>query len=281
MKPKPVIKWSGSKRSQAEEIVSHFPDKIRYYYEPFCGGCSVARTLMESGKNVQTYILSDANPHLINALNEIKWNYEKVVPYYTMMWEALAKIPNIRDKEEFYLKLRDKFNDGQDPWDFIVLNRLCYNGLIRYNSKGEFNTSYHFNRDGIRPDKFQEILEDWHRMFNIKDVHFVCADYKTFNFTYPSDGQFIYMDPPYANTKGMYNSTFSKEEFFDFLRTIKGSYAFSYNGKSGNKDQTVDIPEELYTEHYYIKSGNSSFKRLKSDKGAVVYESLYLKEWKN
>lgn len=285
MKPKPVIKWSGSKRSQASEIISHFPDKIDTYYEPFCGGCSVAFIIMYNqliGKTpvVHNFVLSDTNRSLVQILNAVKTSPQLMASYYTMMWDALKKIEDIDGKKEFYNKLRDKYNEGKDPYDFMVLNRLCYNGMIRYNSKGEFNSPFHINRDGIRPDKFKEIVNLWHEVFNSYGTHLtiVCQDYTEIK---PTANDFVYMDPPYANTKGMYNSTFSDEEFFDFLRPIKCSYAFSYNGKSGNKDQTVNIPEELYTEHYYIKSGNSSFKRLKSDKSAVVYESLYLKKWMN
>jgi DNA adenine methylase len=53
----------------------------------------------------------------------------------------------------------------------------------------------------------------------------------------------------------------------------------SYDGKSGNEDNTFDVPTDLYTKHVYIKSGNSSFKRIKqSDNKAMVFESLYLKK---
>lgn len=272
-KTQPVIKWSGSKRHQAEEIIKFFPDEIDCYYEPFCGGCSVARALMESRKKVNTYFLSDFNSHLINALNAIKDDYRKVSAYYSMMWNALKKIEDMTSKQEFYLKLREKFNDGHDPLDFIVLNRLCYNGLIRYNSKGEFNTSYHMNRDGIKPDAYEKILEEWHELFTENDVQFACIDYREIDF----GNGFVYMDPPYANTHGMYDNGFSQEEFFKFLERLPIPYAFSYDGKSGGNDMTENVPKQLYHSHYYIKSGNSSFKRLKNNNNNVVYESLYLK----
>ena len=62
----PAIKWSGSKRSQAEEIVKLFPKEIDTYYEPFCGGCSVLRRLLSSDIKVNHYICSDLNGDLIN-----------------------------------------------------------------------------------------------------------------------------------------------------------------------------------------------------------------------
>ena len=62
----PVIKWSGSKRSQAKNIVSYFPREIDTYYEPFCGGCSVLRALLESDIKVKNYVCSDINEGLID-----------------------------------------------------------------------------------------------------------------------------------------------------------------------------------------------------------------------
>lgn len=68
----PVIKWSGSKRSQAEQIVSYFPREINTYIEPFCGGASVFRALVESNINVKRYVLADNNFDLMNLWQRIK-----------------------------------------------------------------------------------------------------------------------------------------------------------------------------------------------------------------
>ena len=71
----PVIKWSGSKRSQAPEIIQYFPDEINTYFEPFLGGGSVFRALLESDKKVKKYVLSDNNADLIQ------------------LWEIIANCP--------------------------------------------------------------------------------------------------------------------------------------------------------------------------------------------
>ena len=66
--------------------------------------------------------------------------------------------------------------------------------------------------------------------------------------------------------------------FFKWLNNINCKWALSYDGKSGNEDNTFEVPKYLYDEHYYLSSGNSSFKRIKqSDNNAMVYESLYIK----
>ena len=94
-----------------------------------------------------------------------------------------------------------------------------------------------------------------------------------------TENDFMYLDPPYANTKGMYGQEFNNSRFFNWLKNAPCKWALSYDGKSGTKDNTYDVPTDLYDEHYYISSGNSSFKRLKeTDKNAMVFESLYIKK---
>lgn len=94
----------------------------------------------------------------------------------------------------------------------------------------------------------------------------------------PKEGDFIYLDPPYMDTKGMYlYNKFNQIDFFVFLNNLKCSYILSYNGISGNDNKIFDVPENVYDEHILIKSGNSSFKRItESEKDAMVYESLYI-----
>lgn len=67
--------------------------------------------------------------------------------------------------------------------------------------------------------------------------------------------------------------------FFKWLKNINCKWALSYDGKSGEEDNTFNVPNKLYDEHFYLASGNSSFKRItETDKKAMVYESLYLKK---
>ena len=181
----PVIKWSGSKRSQCENIIKYFPKEIDTYYEPFCGGASVCRALMESKDHkVNKFVCSDLNRDLINLWNAVKNRPKEVADYYKILWTEMNK------------------NDDK----------------------------------GIKRDYFENVRE-------------------------------------------RYFDKFDNQELFVWMKTIPCGYAFSYDGTSGNENHTYDVPTDLYNEHVYIKSGNSSFKRIKEvAKDAVVYESLYLKE---
>ena len=68
----PVIKWTGSKRSQTTEILKHFPREMDTYYEPFVGGGSIMRALLESDIKVNRIVCSDINNDLIRLWQDIK-----------------------------------------------------------------------------------------------------------------------------------------------------------------------------------------------------------------
>lgn len=269
----PVIKWSGSKRSQAHFIVSQFPDEIDTYYEPFVGGGSVLFALLNSEKQVNQFHCIDANNDLISLWLEIKNNPTELVQYYNQLWIELNKDDNPYRRKDFYMEVRNRFNKERDPKDFVFLNRNCTNGLIRYNQKGEFNSSFHFSRNGILPETLKEIVSSWSTLLNQYNVQFTHGDYKDVS---SNSNDIVYCDPPYAKTKGIYNGTINYEEFFQWVEAQEGKVLFSFDGKRGDNDYTYDVPSHLYQNHLYIPSGVSSFTRLKTQETTKVYESLYI-----
>lgn len=276
----PIIKWSGSKRSQCQDILSYFPDDIDTYYEPFCGGCSMLMGLIKSDIKVNRYVCSDINSDLINLWKNIKNSPDEVFSVYSQLWNELNKDDDKDRKRKFFEEQRDLYNKNHDPNVFFFIMRTTTNGMPRYNSKGEFNNSFHITRNGIEPDRLYPILIDWHNKLNENNVEFISDSYENV-LTDLKDNDFIYMDPPYFNTKGMYmKNTINFKDFFTFISNLSENgikYALSFDGKSGKTDNTYDLPKECYKQHLFIKSGNSSFKRtIGKDKHAIVYESLYL-----
>lgn len=106
----PVIKWSGNKRSQAEKILTFFPKEIDTYYEPFCGGASVLRRLLDSDIKVNHYICSDLNSGLIDLWNEIINNPTEVFSYYKKLWNELNVDDDKQRKKEYFANVRDRYN---------------------------------------------------------------------------------------------------------------------------------------------------------------------------
>ncbi len=262
----PVIKWSGSKRSQANQIVSFAPNKFNCYYEPFVGGGSVLYAL-----NPRKGICGDICEPLVGLWNQIKDSPEKTVIAYELRWTRLQE-----EGYQVFNEIRDNFNLTHDPADLLFLSRTCVNGLIRFNSKGEFNNTFHHTRPGIHPERFKKIIFDWSH--KVQGLSFVCKDYRETTGT-ARKGDLIYLDPPYFHTKGRYYGKIDYDEFVNFLEELnkKGiKFMLSLDGVRGDDDFTMPLPKELYKRHVFISSGNSSFKKVMNKESLVVNESLYL-----
>ena len=271
----PVIKWSGSKRSQAEKILTFFPKEIDTYYEPFCGGASVLRRLLDSDIKVNHYVCSDLNSGLIDLWNEIINNPLEVYFYYKKLWNELNIDDDKQRKKEYFASVRERYNKGHNPLDFMFIMRTTTNGMPRYNRDGEFNNSFHVTRNGIIPETFEKIIFEWSYLLKKNNVEFISCSYEDIK---PTDNDFLYLDPPYANTKGMYYGTIDYGKFWNYLRSLPCKYVLSFDGKSGDIDNTWNVPEDVYTRHEYLLSGNSSFKRtIGKSNDSIVYESLYVK----
>lgn len=271
----PVIKWSGSKRSQAENILTYFPREIDTYYEPFCGGASVLRRLLSSDIKVNRYVCSDLNSGLIDLWNEIINHPERVSSYYKKLWNELNADDDKQRKKEYFAMVRERYNKEHNPLDFMFIMRTTTNGMPRYNRDGEFNNSFHVTRDGIIPDTLEKIIYEWNKLLKDNRVEFISCSYDEIK---PNQNDFVYLDPPYANTKGMYYGTIDYTKLWDWLRSLPCKYALSFDGISGEEDNTWNVPTDVYSKHEYLLSGNSSFKRtIGKSNDSIVYESLYLK----
>ena len=276
---KPVIKWSGSKRTQAHDIVSYIPDKhYETYYEPFCGSCSVLAYIIEREKEARhfkSFVCSDLNKDLIASYNLIKENPKQVVADYESHWKNLNKKSNtIDDKKAYFESIREKLNREHNPSDFIFIMRTTTNGMPRYNKNGEFNNSFHLTRNGIVPREFEKIVNRWSFFLKKYNVQFVCCPFEEIC---PNSNDLVYLDPPYANTKGMYFKSFDNTALFAFLERLECDWMLSYDGIAGNDNLIAEVPETLYKEHVMIDNGNSSFRRvIGKNKHCNVQESLYL-----
>jgi DNA adenine methylase len=176
---RPPLKWAGGKRWQVPHLLPLWePHANRRLVEPFCGGLAVAL-----GLRPDLALLNDANQHVVN--------------FYRWLQKGLRSgLPMENDESLFYLH-RARFNDllhrGQAESAeaaslFYYLNRTGYNGLCRFNRRGEFNvpfgryTSINYVQDF---SDYGQVFERW--IFTQTDVEVVPLD----------PGDFVYADPPY------------------------------------------------------------------------------------
>ena len=263
---KPVIKWSGSKRSQSAVIKKYLPESFGKYYEPFVGGGSMLYTI-----NPSDAVCGDICAPLIALWNEIRDNPKELAEKYQERWMRLQT-----EGYQVYYEIRDDFNRRHQPEDLMFLSRTCVNGLIRFNANGDFNNSLHHTRPGISPDKLTEIIMDWSG--HIQGTRFMARDYIE-STSDAGQGDLVYLDPPYFHTKGRYYGTIDYKIFLDYLESLNSrgvKFMLSFDGIRGEADYTVDLPKELYKRHEFIPSGNSSFKKVMDKQNIQVLESLYL-----
>ena len=138
----PFVKWVGGKRQLLDEIYKRMPNSFDTYYEPFIGGGALLFDL----KPKKAYI-GDLNIVLINTYNVVKNDVNSLID----LLNEFTKLHNeADDKKEFYYEMRKKYNEKIEKNEidiitsalFIYLNKTCFNGLYRVNSKGLFNVPF-------------------------------------------------------------------------------------------------------------------------------------------
>jgi len=265
------MKWSGSKDSQSKEILELIPNNIINYYEPFIGGGSIFLALLESEKHyINKYYISDLNNDLINIYKLIKNNPKLLIDTYEKHHKNFNS-QDIEYRKKYFIKIRTKYNKEHKPEDFYWIMRTTTNGMPRYNKKLEFNNSCHFSRSGMQPIKVKDLIYKYNKLFNNNNIIFYNIDYKDINIDKDS---FLYLDPPYQNTKGMFFSNFNNLEFVKWVDNLKSKWLLSFDGKVN--DINIGHRPPKYVNHKFLFSGNSSFRRvIGNSKDSIVQESIY------
>jgi len=213
LKAKPFVKWAGGKRQIVNILLSNVPKSFNRYFEPFVGGGALLFELKP-----KKAVISDINEELINAYRVIKGNVDELI-------ESLKKHKNSAD---YYYSIRainpKTLNPVERASRFIYLNKTCFNGLYRENSKGEFNVPFGKYKNPKICD--EENLRAVSQFLNSIDIEIFNSDYKeTCELTQPGD--FIYFDPPYypvskTSSFTKYNSKdFSEEDQIELSQIFK------------------------------------------------------------
>jgi DNA adenine methylase len=262
----PVIKWSGSKRSVAASLRCLFPKAARYF-EPFVGGGA-----MLPFRPCREAVAGDVIDELIDLWICIRDEPEKTATEYTMRWQKLQD-----QGHKAYYAVRDSFNRTRNPHDFLFLTRTCVNGLIRFNSQGDFNNSLHHTRPGIAPQRLREVLRKW--SIALVGVSFAKSDYRETLSTVVA-GDLVFLDPPYAGTRGRYSQEkFDVAEFYselERLNEIGAKWVVTFDGYAGERTYDEALPKYLFETRLALPTGNSPFTKLMRTGVDAVVESVYL-----
>lgn len=261
-----LIRWTGTKRLQASDILKQFPNEIATYYEPFIGGGAVLYELLKSDITVKRFRCSDTCAPLIELWQQIKSDPATLQQKYEENWNTLRS-----RGQDFYLEVRDRFNKRHDPCDFFFVLRTCRNGFVRFNQKGKFTVGFHHKRNGLPPEEVHALLQDWHQLLMANDVTFTVRDYRDVS-TRVRD--VIYLDPPYVAKTEIYSGRFDYGELWKWMEQQRCSYLLSLNGFVGSEDRRLAVPNNLYDEELQINAGIGS---LNTNGSIHVTNSLYLR----
>ncbi|GBF23847.1 hypothetical protein MnTg01_00175 [archaeon MnTg01] len=250
--PKPFVKWAGGKRQLIPQIEKHLPEKFGSYFEPFLGGGALLFHLLSENKNLKGYV-SDLNSDLILSYVTIRDNLSSLL-------KSLQKHSDnyFSDSKSYYYSVRESNPKSQieKVSRLLFMNRTCFNGLYRVNSKGKFNVPLgRYSNPNIVQE---ENLRSVNQFLNHNKIIIKCQDFSS-TVEKAKKGDFVYFDPPYQPVSKTANFT---------------SYT---NGNFGLNDlkRLAKVSNELAKKGVNVLLSNSSTKQVRelfSSKAWEIFE---------
>ena len=198
--PKPFVKWAGGKRQLIPTLNLNLPESFGTYYEPFLGGGALLFHILTK-KNSQKCSVSDLNSDLVLAYTVIRDRPDALIISLKNHEKNYQT-----DSDSYYYSIRQSNprNEIEKTSRLIFLNRTCFNGLYRVNSKGKFNVPLgkYTNPNIVNEENIHSvshILQSSKISINCRDFEVVLSDAKK--------GDLIYFDPPYQPVSTTANFT--------------------------------------------------------------------------
>ena len=258
---RPFVKWVGGKTQLLNDIKNSLPRDLSQrpemtYVEPFVGGGAVLFWILQKYPNITRAIINDINAELICTYRVVQCDVENLIVELTRLQSEYLQLDETA-RRKFFLDQRERFNedsktDLETASLFIFLNRTCFNGLYRVNSKGKFNVPHGrysnpkiCDEDTLRADS--AILQR---------VEILCGDFAQTG-KYAAKNVLYYFDPPYRPlTETSAFTSYSKDGFDDteqmrlrdFCSKIAKHRALfvASNSDPQNADNRDDFFDRLY-----------------------------------
>lgn len=261
-----LLKWIGNKQRFAETIISYMPEEFNNYYEPFLGSAAVmAELLYEDAYMMMPHFNhaygSDILPFLIDIFQLVKESPEKLIEYYEK-----EITPYYDDPVGQYEIIRDKFNQHHNPYDFLVLSRTCFSGVIRFRKADGYMSTPRGPHKPIPPAEFERRAQYWHRL--LQKASFRCESYIQ-AMDRPVEGDVVYCDPPYTHSQAIIYGAqdFSVDVLWQKIAECKErgvKVMLSINGTRDNKKKDISVtpPDGLFERKLLVDCGTSMIDRL-------------------
>ena len=220
----PFVKWAGGKGQLISQLEVCLPsdmgEKPFTYIEPFVGGGAMMFFMLQRFPCIRRVVINDINRHLATAYRVIKEKPDTLILNLKRIEKDYKSLGTEEARKAYYLELRRMFNE--EEMDAIgrtslllFLNRTCFNGLYRENSRGRFNVP--FGRYENPTICNAEVIHADSELLNLFNVEILCGDFEvTLDKIDESGPNFFYFDPPYRPLSATSNfNSYVKEGFND------------------------------------------------------------------
>jgi DNA adenine methylase len=257
---KPFVKWAGGKRQLLPIINENLPaelkrNKINKYIEPFVGGGAVLFDIVQK-YCFEQILINDYNKDLINLYSHIRNNVMDLISELLKISDTYLDLRE-EDRSIYFYNAREQYNKVtqgtiEKSALFIFLNRTCFNGLYRVNSKGDFNVPYGKYKSPTILDadnlcKVSEVLSN---------ITILNGDFSIIG-DYVDNRTFVYFDPPYRPLSTTSNFTsYAKPDFNDEEQKRLAEFFTKLNSKnaklmlSNSDPKNTDIGDNFFDELY-------------------------------
>ncbi len=249
--PRPFLKWAGGKTKLIQQYLPYFPQEFKTYYEPFLGGGAIFFHLLHgsplNGGNLRTglppqsAVLTDINLELINAYRCVRDRLDELI--------FLLEQHQLSHSQDYYYQMRSLpgYSDIERAARLIYLNKTCFNGLYRENSKGEFNVPIgrYKNPKICHPDLLRSVS------VALQSAEIEVRGFEEVLKFAKNSEDFVYFDPPYYPLSPTSCFTAYSRYSFDKKNQIRLRDTFVELGRRGVKVMlsNSDCPfiRDLYT----------------------------------
>jgi DNA adenine methylase len=264
----PLYKWTGGKRKEIKTFSKYYPDFVTCggdftFVEPFFGGGAVYWSL-----NAKNNVINDIDDELTNFIKMAKSNPEEIRLAIKSVGDKIKAVSE-REKSkeltiaeaktlrgEYYYEWRNKDRKGGLDWmseldravRFYIVNQLAFNGMRRFNSKGEFNIPYG-NYKSLNIDISEKHVELLQR------TQVNCGSYKDVMLANDNENTFIYLDPPYTREFKEYSheNVFGPDQQIELANTFKSMKKAKVMIIINKDDFTTDLYKDYIKLTYDLK----------------------------
>ncbi|MFN0203379.1 MAG: DNA adenine methylase [Bacteroidia bacterium] len=298
MKAKPFLKWAGGKSQLLEQLDKYYPKelqkgKIKQYVEPFLGGGAVFFEISQRFQIEKAY-LSDVNPDLVLAYRIVQQKPQELIKLLRNYQKQYDETPQ-EMRNDLFTSIRKQYNLQKKSINYqeineenvlrtallIFLNKTCFNGLFRLNSKGEFNVPYGKYPTTMICDE----INVWAVSKKLEKAEIHHADYASC-FDKIDEDSFVYFDPPYkpisesASFTTYTGAVFSDKEqlelaqFFKKIDKEKGAKLMLSNSDVRQANPENQFFDEIYKEYSIFRVSANRAINCKGTKRGKIKEIL-------